>query len=59
MTRELTIEEQEELQQNLNMRKALSEEILSYSSHIGRLEYAKDKLRKRFFEILEDTKKDS
>jgi len=57
LERKLTLEEQEELQQNLDTRKALSAEILAYSVHVQRLEKAKDNLRKRYFEILDDAKK--
>jgi len=57
LSRKLTLEEQEELQQNLNMRKNLSEEALAYSVHVQRLDKEKESLRKRFFEILDDAKR--
>ena len=57
MGRKLTLEEQEELQQNLDMRKTISDEIITHLVHIRRLEETKDNLRKRYFEILDDAKR--
>lgn len=50
--KKLTIEEQEELQQNLDTRKRLSDERISLLVLINKIEEEENKLVKRYYEIL-------